>query len=165
MKKLKDIMATCLTAAALCMLPLPTLAQTLLEAGKTDVGVLYLDGDSVNTVKKDGKYYLAFFAEEKYTDQKFLASLRQGEDMQNAAGNISLYLFNTYGSAYFIGASYVIDADSAYFIGASYVIDADGNVCADLGADTKLKAVGNNKTLRNAYTMALKILERRNRGW
>lgn len=151
MKKLKDIMATCLTAAALCMLPLPTLAQTLLEAGKTDVGVLYLDGDSVNTVKKDGKYYLAFFAEEKYTDQKFLASLRQGEDMQNAAGNISLYLFNTYGSA--------------YFIGASYVIDADGNVCADLGADTKLKAVGNNKTLRNAYTMALKILERRNRGW
>ena len=151
MKKLKDIMATCLTAAALCMLPLPTLAQTLLEAGKTDVGVLYLDGDSVNTVKKDGKYYLAFFAEEKYTDQKFLASLRQGEDMQNAAGNISLYLFNTFGSA--------------YFIGASYVIDADGNVCADLGADTKLKTVGNNKTLRNAYTMALKILERRNRGW
>lgn len=151
MKKLKDIMATCLTAAALCMLPLPTLAQTLLEAGKTDVGVLYLDGDSVNTVKKDGKYYLAFFAEEKYTDQKFLASLRQGEDMQNAVSGISLYLFNTFGSA--------------YFIGASYVIDADGNVCADLGADTKLKAVGNNKTLRNAYTMALKILERRNRGW
>ncbi len=144
-------MATCLTAAALCMLPLPTLAQTLLEAGKTDVGVLYLDGDSVNTVRKDGKYYLAFFAEEKYTDQKFLASLRQGEDMQNAVSGISLYLFNTYGSA--------------YFIGASYVIDADGNVCADLGADTKLKAVGNNKTLRNAYTMALKILERRNRGW
>lgn len=133
------------------MLPLPTLAQTLLEAGKTDVGVLYLDGDSVNTVRKDGKYYLAFFAEEKYTDQKFLASLRQGEDMQNAVSGISLYLFNTYGSA--------------YFIGASYVIDADGNVCADLGADTKLKAVGNNKTLRNAYTMALKILERRNRGW
>ena len=138
-------------AAALCVLPLPSLAQTPLEAGKTDVGVLYLDGDSVNTVKKDGKYYLAFFAEEKYTDQKFLASLRQGEDMQNAVSGISLYLFNTFGSA--------------YFIGASYVIDADGNVCADLGADTKLKAVGNNKTLRNAYTMALKILERRNRGW
>ncbi len=151
MGKLKAFMATCLTAAALCALPLQALAQTLLEAGKTDVGVLYIDGDSINTVKKDGKYYLAVFAEEKYTDAEFLAVLRQGEDMQNAAGNISLYLFNTYGSA--------------YFIGASYVIDADGNVCADLGADTKLKAVGNNKTLRNAYTMALKILERRNRGW
>ena len=144
MGKLKAFMATCLTAAALCALPLQALAQTLLEAGKTDVGVLYIDGDSINTVKKDGKYYLAVFAEEKYTDAEFLAVLRQGEDMQNAAGNISLYLFNTC---------------------ASYVIDADGNVCADLGADTKLKAVGNNKTLRNVYTMALKILERQNRGW
>ena len=151
MKKLKEFMATCLTAAALCMLPLPALAETLLEAGKTDCGVLYIDGDSVSTVKKDGRYYLAFFAEEKYTDEKFLAALRQGEDMQNAASNITLYLFNTFGSA--------------YFTGASYVVDADGNVCADLGADTTLKSVGSNKTLRNAYTMALKILERQNRGW
>ena len=55
MGKLKGLMTTCLTAAALCMLPLPTLAQTLLEAGKTDVGVLYIDSESVNTVKKDGK--------------------------------------------------------------------------------------------------------------
>ena len=81
MGKLKGLMTTCLTAAALCMLPLPTLAQTLLEAGKTDVGVLYIDSESVSTVKKDGKYYLAFFTEEKYTDEAFLAALRQGEDM------------------------------------------------------------------------------------
>lgn len=147
MKSIKEMMATCLTAAALCMLPLPTLAQTLLEAGKTDVGVLYIDGDSVNTVKKDGYYYLAFFAEEKYTDAGFLAALRQGEDMQNAASNISLYLFNTFGSE--------------YFIGASYIVDAEGKVCADLGADTTLKEVGNDKTMRNAYTMALKILQRK----
>lgn len=52
MGKLKGLMTTCLTAAALCMLPLPTLAQTLLEAGKTDVGVLYIDSESVSTVKK-----------------------------------------------------------------------------------------------------------------
>ena len=147
MGKLKGIMATCLTAAALCMLPLPTLAQTLLEAGQTDVGVLYIDGDSVNTVKKDGYYYLAFFAEEKYTDQNFLAALRQGEDMANATSSVSLYLFNTFGSQ--------------YFIGASYIVDAEGKVCADLGADTEMKDVGNNKTLRNAYTMALKLLERK----
>lgn len=147
MKSIKEMMATCLTAAALCMLPLPTLAQTLLEAGKTDVGVLYIDGDSVNTVKKDGYYYLAFFAEEKYTDAGFLAALRQGEDMQNAASNISLYLFNTFGSE--------------YFIGASYIVDAEGKVCADLGADTTLKEVGNDKTMCNAYTMALKILQRK----
>ena len=110
MGKLKGLMTTCLTAAALCMLPLPTLAQTLLEAGKTDVGVLYIDSESVNTVKKDGKYDRAFFAEEKYTDEAFLAALRQGEDMQNAVSGISLYLFNTFGSEYTIGASYVVDA-------------------------------------------------------
>ncbi len=149
MKSIKGLMATCLTAAALCILPLPSLAQTLLEAGKTDCGVLYLDGDSVTTVKKDGRYYLAFFAEEKYTDAGFLAALREGEDMANASSSISLYLFNTFGSE--------------YFIGASYIVDAEGKVCADLGADTTLKAVGNDKTLKNAYTMALKILERKNR--
>ncbi len=147
MKTIKGLMATCLTAAALCMLPLPTLAQTLLEAGKTDVGVLYIDSDSVNTVKKDGRYYLAFFAEEKYTDAAFLASLRQGEDMAGAASSVSLYLFNTFGSE--------------YIIGASYIVDDKGNVCADLGADTTPKAVGGDKTMRNAYTMALKILQRK----
>ena len=105
MGKLKGLMATCLTAAALCMLPLPTLAQNLLEAGKTDVGVLYIDSESVNTVKKDGKYYLAFFAEEKYTDQSFLASLRQGEDMAGAATAITRYLFNTFSNAYIIGSN------------------------------------------------------------
>ena len=108
MGKLKGLMTTCLTAAALCMLPLPTLAQTLLEAGKTDVGVLYIDSESVSTVKKDGKYYLAFFAEEKYTDEAFLAALRQGEDMQNAVSGISLYLFNTFGSEYTIGVQTLV---------------------------------------------------------
>ncbi len=147
MKTIKGLMATCLTAAALCMLPLPTLAQTLLEAGKTDVGVLYIDSDSVNTVKKDGRYYLAFFAEEKYTDAAFLTSLRQGEDMAGAASSVSLYLFNTFGSE--------------YIIGASYIVDDKGNVCADLGADTTPKTVGSDKTMRNAYTMALKILQRK----
>ena len=137
MGKLKGLMATCLTAAALCVLPLPSLAQTLLEAGKTDVGVLYIDGDSVNT----------FFAEEKYTDAAFLAALRQGEDMANASSSVNLYLFNTFGSE--------------YFIGASYIVDDEGKVCADLGADTTPKEVGSDKTMRNAYTMALKILQRK----
>lgn len=150
MGKLKGLMTTCLTAAALCMMPLPTLAQTLLEAGKTDVGTLYIDSESVSTVKKDGKYYLAFFAEEKYTDEAFLAALRQGEDMQNAASGINLYLFNTFGSE--------------YTIGASYVVDAEGKICADLGANTIPQDARGNKTLRNAYTMALKILQRKNAG-
>ena len=138
MGKLKGLMATCLTAAALCMLPLPTLAQSLLEAGKTDVGVLYIDSESVNTVKKDGKYYLAFFAEEKYTDQTFL----------NAVSAVTLYLFNTFGNE--------------YIIGANYIVDSEGKVCADLGADMTPVDARNNATMRNAYTMALKILQRKN---
>ena len=132
------------------MLPLPTLAQSLLEAGKTDVGVLYIDSESVSTVKKDGKYYLAFFAEEKYTDQNFLASLRQGEDMQNAVSAVTLYLFNTFGNE--------------YIIGANYIVDSEGKVCADLGANTIPQDARGNKTLRNAYTMALKILQRKTAG-
>ena len=115
------------------MLPLPTLAQSLLEAGKTDVGVLYIDSESVNTVKKDGKYY---------------ASLRQGEDMAGAASAITLYLFNTFGNE--------------YIIGANYIVDSEGKVCADLGADMTPVDARNNATMRNAYTMALKILQRKN---
>ena len=89
MGKLKGLMTTCLTAAALCMLPLPTLAQTLLEAGKTDVGTLYIDSESVSTVKKERQILPYLLAEEKYTDEAFLAALRQGEDMQNAVSGIS----------------------------------------------------------------------------
>ena len=42
--------------------------------------------------------------------------------MQNAASGINLYLFNTFGSE--------------YTIGASYVVDEEGKICADLGANT-----------------------------
>mgnify|MGYP003225111536 FL=1 len=147
MGKLKEIMATCVTAAALCVMPLSGFAQTLLEAGKTDCGVLYVDTDSISTVKKDGKYYLAVFAEEKYTDVNFLSALRSGEDMQNAVSAIYLYLFNTYGNE--------------YCIGANYIVDSEGKVCADLGSDMLPKEVSDNKTLKNVYAIALKILERK----
>lgn len=64
---------------------LPAAAQNMQQAGKTDCGILYVDTDSAKTVKKDGQYYLALAAEEKYTDQEFLKSLRQGEDMEMKA--------------------------------------------------------------------------------
>lgn len=72
MGKLKGLMATCLTAAALCMLPLPTLAQSLLEAGKTDVGVLYIDSESVNTVKKTANTTLPFLPKKNIQTRPFL---------------------------------------------------------------------------------------------
>lgn len=142
-------LAAAVMAMFISAVPANALAQNLVEAGKTDCGILYIDTQSVNTVKKDGEFYLAVFAEEKYTDGNFLAALREGDDMQAAASAIYLYLFNTFGSE--------------YCIGASYIIDTEGNVCADLGADMLPKDVAGNKALKNAYIMALKILESKNK--
>ncbi len=139
-------------AAALlfCLsLALPAAAQKLQKAGNTDCGILYVDTDTVRTVKKDGQYYLAVAAEEKYTDAEFLASLRQGEDMQQATAAVYLYLFDNRGAN--------------YCIAAAYIVDAEGKVCADVGGNMTLLPVGKDKTMSNAYSIALKALENRNR--
>lgn len=136
------VMAMFISAA-----PAQALAQNLVEAGKTDCGVLYIDSESVSTVKKDGKFYLAVFAEEKFTDAAFLQALRQGEDMQDASGAIYLYLFNSFGSE--------------YFVASNYILSSDGKVCADLGAEELPRQVGNDKLMKNVYIMSLKILEQK----
>ena len=59
----------------LCLaLALPAAAQKMQKAGNTDCGTLYVDTDMVKTVKKDGQYYLAVAAEEKYTDAELEAA-------------------------------------------------------------------------------------------
>lgn len=60
------------------MLPLPTLAQSLLEAGKTDVGVLYIDSESVNTVKKDGKLLPCLLCRRKIHRPELSCQLKAG---------------------------------------------------------------------------------------
>ena len=134
----------------LCLaLALPAAAQKMQKAGNTDCGTLYVDTDTVKTVKKDGQYYLAVAAEERYTDAEFLASLRQGEDMQKAAAAVYLYLFD--------------DRGANYCIAAAYIVDTEGKVCADIGSNMTLLPVGKDKTMSNAYSIALKALENRNR--
>lgn len=130
-------------------LTLPAAAQKMQKAGNTDCGTLYVDTDTVKTVKKGGQYYLAVAAEEKYTDAEFLASLRQGEDMQQAAAAVYLYLFDNRGAN--------------YCIAAAYIVDTEGKVCADIGSNMTLLPVGKDKTMSNAYSIALKALENRNR--
>lgn len=130
-------------------LTLPAAAQKMQKAGNTDCGILYVDTDTVKTVKKGGQYYLAVAAEEKYTDAEFLASLRQGEDMQQAAAAVYLYLFDNRGAN--------------YCIAAAYIVDTEGKVCADIGSNMTLLPVGKDKTMSNAYSIALKALENRNR--
>lgn len=134
----------------LCLsLALPAAAQKLQKAGDTDCGVLYVDTDTVRTVKKDGLYYLAVAAEERYTDAEFLASLRQGKDMQQAEAAVYLYLFDNRGAN--------------YCIAAAYIVDAEGRVCADVGSKMTLMPIGKDKTMSNAYSLALKALENKNR--
>ena len=130
-------------------LTLPAAAQKMQKAGNTDCGTLYVDTDTVKTVKKDGQYYLAVAAEERYTDAEFLASLRQGEDMQQATAAVYLYLFDNRGAN--------------YCIAAAYIVDTEGKVCADVGSNMTLLPVGKDKTMSNAYSIALKALENRNR--
>ena len=119
-------------------------------AGPTDVGMLYVDTSQTNTVQKNGAYYLVVSAEEKYTDQKFLAELHKEKSLKNVIGAVYLYLFDNKGSS--------------YCIVGNYLIDAQGKVCLDYGSDMKMKKLtAKDKTMLNAYTLCLKALENKKR--
>ena len=124
--------------------------QGLQIAGSTKVGTLYVDTDKTSAVKKDGAYYLAVFAEEKYTNQVFLSNLHKNERLKDVVGAIYLYLFDNRGSS--------------YCIAAHYLVDAKGQVCLDYGSDMQMrKLTAKDTTMINAYTMCLKALENKNR--
>lgn len=119
-------------------------------AGPTDVGMLYVDTSQTNTVQKNGAYYLVVSAEEKYTDQKFLAELHKEKTLKNVIGAVYLYLFDNKGSS--------------YCVVGNYLVDGQGKVCVDYGSDMKMKKLtAKDKTMLNAYTLCLKALENKNR--
>lgn len=125
-------------------------AQGLEFAGTTKVGSLYVDTGKTYPVKKEGAYYLAVFAEEKYTNQVFLTEIRKNEKLKNVAGAVYLYLFDNRGSS--------------YCTAAKYFVDAKGQVCLDYGSDMQMKALtAQDKTMLNAYTLCLKALENKQR--
>lgn len=105
--------------------------QNLQKAGETDVGVLYVDVDSVQSLSKSGQLYLAVFAEEQYTDADFLNLLHEDESLQNAVGAMYLYLFNSNGTE--------------YTKAAHYIIDKDGKVCLDMGGETAVQQTKGSK--------------------
>lgn len=121
--------------------------QNLQKAGETDVGVLYVDVDSAQSLSKDGQLYLAVFAEEQYTDADFLNLLHEDESLQNAVGAMYLYLFNNNGTE--------------YTVAAHYIIDKDGNVCLDMGGETAVQQTNGNKEMLNVYTKALDALNKK----
>lgn len=121
--------------------------QNLQKAGETDVGVLYVDVDSVQSLSKDGQLYLAVFAEEQYTDADFLNLLHEDESLQNAVGAMYLYLFNSNGTE--------------YTKAAHYIIDKDNKVCLDMGGETAVQQTKGNKEMLNVYTKALDALNKK----
>lgn len=118
------------------------------KVGNSEYGVVYINPDTVEAVKRDNAYYLIVSAEEIYTDEKFLQQLRQGEDLQNAVSALDLYMFTNDGRF--------------YCTPQRYIIDKDNNVCADLGGDMQMAAV-DEKIISDIYVSALKILENNQR--
>ena len=121
--------------------------QNLQKAGETDVGTLYVDVDSVQSLSKSGQLYLAVFAEEQYTDADFLNLLHEDESLQNAVGARYLYLFNSNGTE--------------YTKAAHYIIDKDGKVCLDMGGEAAVQQTKGNKEMLNVYTKALDALNKK----
>lgn len=121
--------------------------QSLQKAGETDVGTLYVDVDSVQSLSKSGQLYLAVFAEEQFTDAEFLKSLREDESLQNAVSAMYLYLFNNNGTE--------------YTVAAHYIIDRDGKVCLDMGGETAVQQTKGKKEMLNVYTKALDALNKK----
>lgn len=121
--------------------------QNLQKAGETDVGTLYVNVDSVQSLSKSGQLYLAVFAEEQFTDAEFLKSLHEEESLQNAVSAMYLYLFNNNGTE--------------YTVTAHYIIDKDGNVCLDMGGETAVQQTKGKKEMLNVYTKALDALNKK----
>ena len=121
--------------------------QNLQKAGETDVGVLYVDVDSAQSLSKSGQLYLAVFAEEQYTDADFLNLLHEDESLQNAVGAMYLYLFNSNGTE--------------YTKAAHYIIDKDNKVCLDMGGETAVQQTKGSKEMLNVYTKALDALNKK----
>lgn len=118
------------------------------EVGKSDFGTVYIDTDTIDTVKKDNTFYLIVSVEEVYTDEAFLQYLQQGEDTKDAVSAIDLYMFTNDGRF--------------YCMPQRYLVDKDGKICADLGSDMQMKSI-DKKIISNIYTSALNFLKDKQR--
>lgn len=118
------------------------------EVGKSDFGTVYIDTDTIDTVKKDNTFYLIVSVEEVYTDEAFLQYLQQGEDTKDAVSAIDLYMFTNDGRF--------------YCTPQRYLVDKDGKICADLGSDMQMKSI-DKKIISNIYTSALNFLKDKQR--
>lgn len=123
-------------------------AQANKMIAQTDIGTVYIDVDTIDTVKKDGNFYLIVSAEEHYKDSEFLTELRKGEDLQDVVSSLTLYMFTN---------------DGRYYCTPQrYLIDSQAKVCADLGSNMQLQMI-DDKVISKIYTEALRVLEDKQR--
>lgn len=123
-------------------------AQANKMIAQTDIGTVYIDVDTIDTVKKDGNFYLIVSAEEHYKDSEFLTELRKGEDLQDVVSSLTLYMFTNDGRY--------------YCTPQKYLIDSQGKVCGNLGSNMQLKMI-DDVVISKIYTEALRVLEDKQR--
>lgn len=142
-----------LWSALVLLLLVPVLGsaqQRLVQIGQTANGIAYVDESNVTALKKGDQLFMLVPMEEHYTNEQFLAKLRNsGSNLEQAAMCVYLYMFTNNGTQ--------------YCIPQRFVTDANGKVCADLGSNMELKPVNNSKLLVRAYEAAYKVLERKQR--
>lgn len=146
------VMAAFLCLILLASFLMPGRAQAAAaerEVGKSDTGTVYLLVSSVQPVQKNGSRYLVAAAEEVYTDADFLADLHSDKSTQNAASELTLYMFTSDGRY--------------YCIVQRYLLDGEGRACADLGGDMQLQMISD-KLTADIYTAALDVLKEQSVG-
>ena len=126
----------------------PVEAQSNKMIGETNIGTVYIDTDTIETVKKDGHFYLIVSAEEHYKESDFLTELRKGDDLKDTISSLTLYMFTNDGRY--------------YCMPQRYLIDSQGKVCGDLGSSMQLQMI-DDEIIFKIYTNALKTLEDKNR--
>lgn len=123
-------------------------AQANKMIAQTDIGTVYIDVDTIDTVKKDGNFYLIVSAEEHYKDSEFLTELRKGEDLQDVVSSLTLYMFTNDGRY--------------YCTPQKYLIDSQGKVCGNLGSNMQLKMI-DDVVISKIYAESLRSLEDKQR--
>lgn len=123
-------------------------AQTNKIIGETNTGVVYIDIDTIETVKKGENFYLIVSAEEHYKESSFLTELRKDEDLKDTISSLTLYMFTNDGRY--------------YCMPQRYLIDSQGKVCGNLGSDMKLQMI-DDEIISKIYVNALKTLENKQR--
>lgn len=58
-------------------------AQSNKLIGETNTGIVYIDTDTIETVKKGENFYLIVSAEEHYKESSFLTELRKAQDLKD----------------------------------------------------------------------------------